>query len=469
MKLRISAKVFLVSFFLISMTVLSSIILNNLFLEKFYLYRKVNQLEKISEIVQTSSTRSELFDLESDYEVIIDTIKLDALKSPLGRFLTPSNTDVYDELLDKGVSSDITDYMGIRHIMFYKLVDENNVVRVMTSIHFLDEEVAIANEFYLYIGLLVMAVGSIMSLLFSKTLVKPILKINKNIKKIAQMDFSEKISLNTNDELDEVASSINFLSNALKKNIDELNDANEKLIDDIDREKKIDEMRKKFISNVAHEIKTPVTVINSYAEVLGEQCDKGNKNYTDIIIEEGKNISQLLDDLIGLMKLEGEDKTLKKENFDILDMIKNNFRKYKLDLDEKNVGIILDSEDLKEVKVIGDRFRLGQVINNFLSNAISHVNIGGSIKVNIYFKSDRAVIEIANTGSNIDGEHIESIWDPFYKVDEARTRKYGGTGLGLTINKGILEKHRSNYGVENLEDGVKFWFDIERERIANLN
>lgn len=460
MKLKIMGKMFLVSFFLIAMTILSAIILNNKYLGKFYLYKKGKQLKEITKIIPNTTTREEIFNLENKYNVIIDVIDLDVLKSPLGRFLTISDKNIYQELIDKGNSSEIAQYMGIKHIMFYKLLDNEHVVRVMTSIHFLDEEVSIANEFYFYIGFIVLCIGAIVSFLFSKTLVKPILKINRSIKKIAKMDFSEKIALKTNDELDEVATSINFLSDKLEKTIRDLNAANEKLKDDINREKRIDEMRKKFISNVAHEIKTPVTIINSYAEVLGELSNQNYKGYTEIIIEEGKNISKLLDDLIGLMKLESEEETLNIENFNILDLIKNNLKKYRLDLDEKKIGVILESCGQNEIEVIGDKFKIGQVINNFLSNAVSHVNIGGNIKVELYEKLDRIVVEVINTGSKIPMEHIESIWDPFYKADEARTRKYGGTGLGLAISKGILDRHKSNYGVVNIDKGVKFWFDI---------
>ena len=461
MKLKITGKLFLVSFFLIAVTISSAIILNNKYLGKFYLYKKGKQLKEITKIIPTTTTKKEIFDLENKYNVIIDVIDLELLKSPFGRLLTISDKNIYQELIDKGSSSEIAQYMGMKHIMFYRLLDDEHVIRVMTSIHFLDEEVSIANEFYLYTGLLVLAIGFLVSLMFSKTLVRPIIRINKSIKKISRMDFSEKIEVKTQDELAEVASSINFLSDKLEKNIRDLNTANEKLKEDIDREKKIDEMRKRFISNVAHEIKTPVTIINSYAEVLGEICDHGKKNYTEVIIEEGKNISKLLDDLIGLMKLEAEGEILKNEKFDIIDLVKKNLKKYKLDLDEKKVGIILETDGLKELTVEGDKFKIGQVVNNFLSNAVSHVNVGGSIKLNICRKMYRTVIEVINTGSRIEKKHLGSVWEPFYKSDESRSRKYGGTGLGLAISKGILDRHGSTYGVENLENGVKFWFDIK--------
>ena len=151
---------------------------------------------------------------------------------------------------------------------------------------------------------------------------------------------------------------------------------------------------------------------------------------------------------------------LNSEKFDILELIKINLRKYRLDLDEKKVGVILDSKGMEEVWVTGDKFRLSQVVNNFLSNAVSYVENGGEIRVNIYKKHDRVLVEVINSGPKISGDYIDYIWEPFYKVDESRNRKYGGTGLGLAISKGILEKHGSEHGVVNLEDGVKFWFEV---------
>ncbi len=201
--------------------------------------------------------------------------------------------------------------------------------------------------------------------------------------------------------------------------------------------------------------------MNSYAEVLGDSCDGDKKNYTEVIVEEGKNISKLLNDLIGLIKLEDNSVDLNSEKFDILELIKINLRKYRLDLDEKKVGVILDSKGMEEVWVTGDKFRLSQVVNNFLSNAVSYVENGGKIRVNIYKKQERVLVEVINSGPKISGNHIDYIWEPFYKVDESRNRKYGGTGLGLAISKGILEKHGSEHGVVNLEDGVKFWFEVK--------
>lgn len=178
-----------------------------------------------------------LFELENRYGVLMDVVTLEKLRLPSGKFFTTGGKEVYKELVKKGDSVEVIQYMGIKHIMFYKLLDKTRVIRIMTSIQPLEEAIGIANELYLYTGLIVMEIGFFMSLIFSKTLVKPIIVINRTIKKISQMDFSETVDIKTNDELSEVAASINLLSNELEKNISELNAANEKLRVEIDIEK----------------------------------------------------------------------------------------------------------------------------------------------------------------------------------------------------------------------------------------
>ena len=217
---------------------LGAVVLNNLYLEKFYLYKKGSQLEEVSKIVLSKNIDEEsLFELEDSYGVLMDVVTLEELRLLSGKFFTTAGKEVYKELVKKGDSVEVIQYMGIKHIMFYKLFDKTRVIRIMTSIQPLEEAIGIANELYLYTGLIVMRIGFFVSLIFSKTLVKPIIVINRTIKKISQMDFSETVDIKTNDELIEVVASINLLSNELEKNISELNAANEKLRVEIDRKK----------------------------------------------------------------------------------------------------------------------------------------------------------------------------------------------------------------------------------------
>ncbi len=178
MRLKISAKVFLVSFFLIAGTVLGAVVLNKLYLEKFYLYKKRSQIEEVSKIVLSKNIDEEsLFELEERYGVLMDVVTLEELRLTSGKFFTTAGKEVYKELVKKGDSVEVIQYMGIKHIMFYKLLDKTRVIRIMTSIQPLEEAIGIANELYLYTGLIVMGIGFFMSLIFSKTLVKLIISI----------------------------------------------------------------------------------------------------------------------------------------------------------------------------------------------------------------------------------------------------------------------------------------------------
>lgn len=277
------------------------------------------------------------------------------------------------------------------------------------------------------------------------------------------MDFSHRADLKSGDELEELGTNINFLSLELEKNINSLKLSNIKLQDEVEKIKKIDELRKDFIGSITHEIKTPITVINTHAEmILYDMVEnkKEEKEYLKTIISEGVNINDLLNKLLEIIKLEETIGDLKEEELNISNMIKDEINKYKIDIAEKKVELKLNLVD--KVSVLGDRFQIRQVLTNIMSNAISYVDEGGKLDFNILDLGDNIAIEIINTGSTIPEDKLENIWKAFYRVEKSRNRKYGGVGLGLTIVSRILERHRSKYGVENLKNGVKFWFTLKK-------
>lgn len=277
------------------------------------------------------------------------------------------------------------------------------------------------------------------------------------------MDFSYRANIKSGDELEELGNNINFLSSELEKNIGQLKLSNIKLKNEVEKRKKIDELRKEFISSVTHEIKTPITVINTHAEMLLydliENKDEG-KEYLKTIMSEGNNISTLLSELIKLIKLEEKIVDIKIEELDLFNLLREESSKYKIDLAEKNVSLILNLEE--ELTALGDGFKIRQVVNNLLSNGVSYVENGGELRINLETIEDKARVEIINTGSSIPEDKLENIWKAFYRVEKSRNKKYGGTGLGLTIVNGILERHGSKFGVENIKGGVKFWFTLEK-------
>ncbi|MCX5774037.1 MAG: HAMP domain-containing sensor histidine kinase [Fusobacteria bacterium] len=470
---KIFYKVFMEMSFLVLLTVLIAIVLNTMFLDKFYYYKKINRLGTIAnELVTTGFTPELGKKLESSDNVSVQIVDISG-----GTFLdyeiqngipeVPAQ-DAAAHLNRQGFAIMRQSLNNLNYALYFKRESPTKFYILRTSVDSIQQAVNIANEFFLYSGIVVLLLGVFLIYFFTRRITSPILEINDVIKRINKFDFSKKLSINTGDELQMLASNINKLSQDLETTIQELKIANEKLKDDIDKEKDLENQKVEFISNISHEVKTPITVINTYAEVIMEDMvpdHKTRKEYSQIIIDEGYKISKLLDDLSSYIKLGNLQFDIKKDIFDIQELIMKNLKPYQIDILEKNIElevIPLKRESLVE----GDRFRIEQVITNFLSNAVSHLNTNGKLNVFLFEKSDRILIEIENSGSKIEEQFLEDIWKPFFKIDKSRNRKYGGTGLGLAIVKNILEKSECNYGVLNTELGVKFWFDIKAIKIG---
>ncbi|ACV63670.1 histidine kinase [Desulfofarcimen acetoxidans DSM 771] len=326
----------------------------------------------------------------------------------------------------------------------------------------ISESVRIANRFFLFTGLLVFVLGSIVIFIFSKKLTMPILKLNDIAQRMAKLDFSQKYQVESNDEVGQLGESINSLSTQLHIAISELTAANHKLLEDIERERKIDEMRREFISNVSHELKTPISLIQGYAEGLRENVneDEENKNfYCEVIADEANKMGKLVRELLDLAQIEAGTFKLEKSNFDISRLIANIVEKYKPILLEKKIDCSLQEEP--EFAVSADRFRTEQIVFNYLNNAINHVNDQKKITISIQKINSKARVTVYNSGCPIAPESLDKVWESFYKEDKARTRAYGGTGLGLSIVKAIQEIDNNKYGVLNKNAGVEFWFELD--------
>ena len=477
MRLRLTHKVFIFSFALVSLVIVGGIYINNNFLEDFYSNKRIAQIKEVRELISKDiPTKEDLETYSQKYNITINMINKDNLRSlEQGKIymkLNPRDNNRLNKnfrtvdryILDKNNEGNrVIDHRGMEHLEYYKLLPTGQLITLRISMDSIRSTVGIVNEFYIYEGIAIL-IGSLFFIyIFSLQITRPIIALNSIIKKMVKMDFSYRAKIKSKDELEELGGNINFLSSELEKNMGQLRLSNMKLKDEVEKRKKIDELRKEFIASVTHEIKTPVTVINTHAEMLFydliEDKDEGKK-YLKTIMSEGNNISLLLNELIKLIKLEANIVDIKMEKLDLSNLIIEESSKYKIDLVDKNVRLILDLE--KDIIALGDRFKIGQVVNNILSNGVSYVEDNGELRINLKTKNNIVRVEIINTGSSIPEDQLENIWKAFYRVERSRNRKYGGTGLGLTIVSGILERHRSKFGVENVDGGVKFWFTLRK-------
>ena len=302
----------------------------------------------------------------------------------------------------------------------------------------------------------------------SRRFTDPILELNDIAKRMSNLDFSHKYNAtSTDDEINNLGKSINTMSAQLEKTIKQLRENNIELEKDIEEKSKIDEMRKSFISDVSHELKTPIALIEGYSEGLLENVnsdEESRKFYAEVILDEANKMDKLVKKLLELMKLEYGKREFNDQEFNIVELEKEVVRKSKVMLDEQKVEIEFDTED--EIQVFADDFYIEQVVTNYLTNAIKHVKeVNGkkiiNIKNEIDVNKNKVRINVFNTGENIKEEDINRIWNRFYKIDDSRNREDGGTGIGLSFVRAIMNNYQNKYGVINKEDGVEFYFELD--------
>lgn len=253
------------------------------------------------------------------------------------------------------------------------------------------------------------------------------------------------------------------MSETLEKTIKQLRSSNIELEKDIEEKSRTDEMRKQFISDVSHELKTPIALIQGYAEGLVENItedEESRKFYAEVILDEANKMDIVVKKLLELMRLEYGKNAFNLTKFNISELICEIIRKSTKVLEEGNITVKFED---KEIYVIADEFYAEQVFNNYFTNAIKNAaEIDGKkeIKISYEIKEKKLRVNIFNTGENISSEDLIRIWNRFYKVDTSRNRENGGTGIGLSLVKAIMTNTNNKYGVENKENGVEFYFEV---------
>lgn len=325
------------------------------------------------------------------------------------------------------------------------------------------ESSTITNRFILIVGIAALFIGIAVILIVTGAIVKPINRLAGIAKKMSVLDFSEKYEGKSDDEIEVLGNAMNQMSSELEKTINDLRDANIKLQEDIDLKERVDEMRKDFISNVSHELKTPIAIIEGYAEGLTEgiaEEPESRDYYCNVIMDESKKMSKMVRQLTSLINYEFGEANLSIEQFDLSELIRNCLDKEKLKIEEKGAHVTCDIPE--SLNVIADEFKIEEVFTNYFTNALNHVSGDMNIRICLKKKDVKtAELSVYNDGENIPPESLDRIWEKFYKVDKARTREYGGSGIGLSIVKAIMEAHGGGYGVKNLENGVEFYITLD--------
>ena len=333
------------------------------------------------------------------------------------------------------------------------------------------DSVDISNKFLLCMGVVTIGLGGVAILFITQRFSKPIEELNEIANEMSNLNFERKYRIHdSEDEIDELGKSINSLSDKLENTIKQLKENNSELEKDIEVKSKIDEMRKQFISDVSHELKTPISLIQGYAEGLIENVNTDEENrkfYSEVILDEANKMDKLVKRLLELMKLEYEEREFNDTKFDIVELINESIKNSSVKLKEQEIEIEFKSEE--PIYVFADDFYIEQVFTNYFTNAIKNVEkIDNIKKIKIGIKKGKEEgkirVTVFNTGKNIPQENLNRIWTRFYKVDPSRDRSKGGTGIGLALVKAIMTKYNSQYGVSNKKDGVEFYFEISEAK-----
>ena len=270
-------------------------------------------------------------------------------------------------------------------------------------------------------------------------MVKPIINLKDAAEKIAAMDFDTPMVSAGNDEIGALVTSVNVMARNLSTNLEALNDSNQRLEMELSREKNLETMRRRFVSDVSHELKNPISVVIAYSEGLVMKIPKSLEaieHYYNIILEEGKRMNQLVTDLLDLSSYQSGAFSMSKDRVNLEDLMTNSLERFELQLHEKQVIPEILTSNKHDVN--GDRLRLDQVVTNLLGNALKYVDMGGVLKVSMQDEGEMVVMTIANSGSLIPEDELDNIWKSFYQLDTDNE----GHGLGLAISKSIIEMHK---------------------------
>ncbi len=493
-RFKITFIIFACSLCIVGVTVL----VNTLFLDKFYLKDKEKLFQKTYKVIDgylsdytqgtiddaglknnlemvTARSNISIMVIDNDWSIVYASMRdvdsfIRRLQSSM--FAKIMAGDDMNEI--EGASTVLeTDNYTLYEIYNDKMDDtylelignmsNGTMIYMSLGVRSMQENVGISNRFIIYVGLALAVVAAVVAYSMGTLVAKPIRELSAIAEKMSELDFDVSYESNDKSEIGLLGKSMNTLSSKLESTISELKSANVELQKDIETKEQVDEMRKEFLSNVSHELKTPIALIQGYAEGLKEGITDDPEStsfYCDVIIDEASRMNNMVKKLLTLNQLEFGNDQLSLERFDIVEVVKTVIASKSLMAEQKDIEVTFES-DKEHIDVWADEYKVEEVIINYFTNAINHCNMDKRIKISVTSNDVNARVSVFNTGEQIPQEDIENIWEKFYKVDKARTREYGGNGIGLSIVKAIMEQHKQKYGVINHDNGVEFWFELD--------
>jgi signal transduction histidine kinase len=457
---------------------------NYLFAETFYVNRKYNVMQRAYNTIQKSNNVSDdkLVNIMGDYEdnnnlqftiankslTAIYNSKQYSFDANKNKYKISANfnfkaniykfkKDAQPVIKEKKNNNDI--------LILYGVIERNQeifYILIRTPLKAIKEDMYETNLFILYVSAIALIAGVLFVYLFANQISKPIEEIDRFALDVSNLDFSKRVhERDSKDEIGRLSININRMADRLESTINELTTVNQELEKEISYKTKIDEMRKDFVANVSHELKTPLSVLNGYAEILKDDIPGIDKEYYyDVILDEIQNMSNLVHTLLSLSYMENNLTKIEFEDINITELVSNVLFTYDILFLDKNLDYNFVADE--HFYVSGNRIYLERAITNYLTNAIKHATNGSVIQISVVREKKNIFVKIFNEGESISPNEINLIWDRFYRSDKARTRNINNNiGMGLYFVRAIMNAHHGRYGVSNQPNGVEFWLSLE--------
>ncbi|WP_411342805.1 sensor histidine kinase [Paenibacillus sp. WLX1005] len=351
-------------------------------------------------------------------------------------------------------------WSGANNLITMHPLEKNGKLQIMfvlTSI----QEISDTNEalrwFYLYLGIGGFVLLLILSLFFSRMVTRPLIALNEMAKRMVKLDFRNVAPpLRQQDELGGLARSMHTMSHNLDQALQELQGANQQLQQDMERKQRLEQIQQAFFANASHELKTPLSIIKSFAEGLQDGVNVSKTgHYVNVIVEEADKMEMLIKDMLDLARLESGTIQLHYRSFMLSELSEKVADKLIYSLQERGLNMMITP--INERPVYADPEWIEQVLRNLIVNAIRHAEEQSLIRIEIESNLHSTILHVDNKGLRLTDEQLHQIWERFYRGENVpRSRNKGGTGLGLPIASQILDLHSCRYTVSNLEDGVRF-------------
>ena len=459
-------------------------IVNGSFLEKYYIFNKKSEFIKVYTMVQegvengtinsetpekdlgrlTEKNNISIAVIDSEYNVVYTNVReKQMMVVQLFGYLYDKN---HQEILEKTDSYDICKSVdpqnNTEYLTMWGNFDNGDIFIMRSPLESIRSAVMIFNRFIGVVGGCVILVSVLLAWYFSKRITEPIMELATLSQKMADLDFDAKYTSGGSNEIGVLGENFNRMSERLEQTISNLKEANYKLQKDIEQKEKRENMRSEFLGNVSHELKTPIALIQGYAEGLKEGVNDDSESrefYCEVIMDEAGKMNRMVKNLLALNQLEFGEDDVQFDRFDITSLISGVLQSLDILIEQKEAQVIFRHKN--PVYVWADEFKVEQVVRNYVNNALNHVDGEKVIEIKITKENDMAKITVFNTGTPIPEEDLPHIWEKFYKVDKARTREYGGNGIGLSIVKAIMDSFGKGYGAINHTNGVEFWFELD--------